>query len=388
MFTLKSSQVFEKSKKSSVQVLPPVISSSFLLFSKFHSRNLSPVGDFPRRVNIGELLYQDSSNRILSPINGLAFLNSQENNISLRIDGELNFKPKYEKKEYNINDIKSKLNDLGVVSLDFNCEPFSKFLEEFSGSRESLVVFSPITAEGNYDYKSVILSKYKPEFDTFKKSIEKTFPNSRVLDFLVEKKVSYKYPDGLYELFIKKYCNVTQASFITHKNILYIGPETLYYILQALYYNFPFHERLVSVNILNKKGKFEGDSKYFNIKNGTNLSNFLLYFKNKYKYNYFTINSLYSKQPALEIGEDFIYNIYNHSSFYICETKNSSTTEGICIDCGDCNYYCPVNANPKALLNVNINDFKKDICVNCGICTVFCPANIDFQFRIEKERGN
>jgi Na+-translocating ferredoxin:NAD+ oxidoreductase RnfC subunit len=153
-----------------------------------------------------------------------------------------------------------------------------------------------------------------------------------------------------------------------------------------LYYNSPFHERLVSVNILNKKGKFEGDTKYFNIKNGTNLGNFLQYFKNKYKY--FTINSLYNKQPALEIGEDFIFNIYNHSSFYICETKNSSVTEGICIDCGDCNYYCPVNANPKSLLNININDFKKDLCVNCGICTVFCPANIDFQFRIEKERGN
>ncbi|NBU97084.1 MAG: hypothetical protein EBS19_02535, partial [Spirochaetia bacterium] len=344
MFTLKSSQVFEKSKKSSVQVLPPVISSSFLLFSKFHSRNLSPVGDFPRRVNIGELLYQDSSNKVLSPINGLAFLNSQDNNISLRIDGELNFKPKYERKEFNINEIKSKLNELGVVSLDFNCEPFSKFVEEFAGSSESLIVFSPITAEGNYDYKSVILSKYKPEFDTFKKSMEKTFPNSKVLDFLVEKKVSYKYPDGLYNLFLKKYCNITQPKFISHKNILYIGPETLYYLLQALYYNSPFHERLVSVNILNKKGKFEGDAKYFTIKNGTNLSNFLQYFKDKYRYKFFTINSLYNKQPVLEIGEDFIYSIYNHSSFYICEAKNTSVNEGICIDCGDCNYYCPVNA--------------------------------------------
>jgi len=388
LFTLKSSQVFEKSKKSSVQVLPPVISSSFLLFSKFHSRNLSPVGDFPRRVNIGELLYQDSSNKVLSPINGLAFLNSQDNNISLRIDGELNFKPKYERKEFNINEIKSKLNELGVVSLDFNCEPFSKFVEEFAGSSESLIVFSPITAEGNYDYKSVILSKYKPEFDTFKKSMEKTFPNSKVLDFLVEKKVSYKYPDGLYNLFLKKYCNITQPKFISHKNILYIGPETLYYLLQALYYNSPFHERLVSVNILNKKGKFEGDAKYFTIKNGTNLSNFLQYFKDKYRYKFFTINSLYNKQPVLEIGEDFIYSIYNHSSFYICEAKNTSVNEGICIDCGDCNYYCPVNANPKALLNININDFKKDDCINCGICTVFCPANIDFQFRIEKKRGS
>ncbi len=388
MFSFKSSQVFEKSKKSNVQVLPPVIHSSFLLFSKFYSHNLSPVGDFPRRVSIGELLYKDSINKILSPINGLAFLNQKENNISLRIDGELNFKPKYERKEFNINEIKTRLNDLGVVSLDFKCEPITKYLEEFSGSNGSLIVFPPITSEGNFDYKSLILSKFKPEFDTFKKSIEKAFPNGKILDFLIEKKINYKYPDGLYELFLKKYCNITKSNLMNHNNILYIGPETLYYIIQALYYNSPFHERLVSVSILNKKGKFEGDTKYFNIKNGTNLTNFFKFFKEKYRYKYLTLNSLYNKQPVLEIGEEFIYNIYNHSNFYICETKNSSIKEGICIECGECNYYCPVNANPQALLNINKSEFNKDNCVNCGICTVFCPANIDFQSRIENIRGN
>jgi Na+-translocating ferredoxin:NAD+ oxidoreductase RnfC subunit len=56
--------------------------------------------------------------------------------------------------------------------------------------------------------------------------------------------------------------------------------------------------------------------------------------------------------------------------------------EGICIDCNDCSYYCPVQADPRILLEKNKSTFKKDICIDCGICSVFCPAHIDFTVKI------
>ena len=385
MFSLKSSQVFEKVRKTTLQVPTPVITSSFVVKSQFFSRKLNPVGSFPRRVVIGETLFKENNYKILSPVNGIAYLDPTQSLVSLRIDGNLNFKPSYLRREFSILELKQKLDEMGIVSLDFPGELFSHFIELFSGSNNSVIVLSPITSENNIDFKNMIFSQLKPELEMFKKNLEKSFPNSKILDFLTEKKVIYKYPDGLYKLFLKKYCGITNIVNPDHKNIFFIGPETIYYILQALYYNIPFHERIISVNLINKKGKFEGETKYFRIKNGTNLSEFLKIMKDKFNYNYFSINSIYKSEAVFEIINNFIYDIYSYDSFYICETKSINNAEGICIECGDCNYYCPVNAKPFSLLSKDKNEFVKSACLECGLCSVFCPAKIDFHSKIKQE---
>ncbi|MCX7999790.1 MAG: 4Fe-4S dicluster domain-containing protein, partial [Leptospiraceae bacterium] len=70
-------------------------------------------------------------------------------------------------------------------------------------------------------------------------------------------------------------------------------------------------------------------------------------------------------------------------SFIICEEIITSH-ERICIDCNDCNYFCPVQANPKELLNRNKSSFLAEKCIECGLCSVFCPSHIDFARRIRE----
>lgn len=383
MFSLKSNQVFERTRKNKHLVPTPVITSSFLVYSAFFDKKLPPYGSFPRRVSIGEILFKKEKNKILSPINGLAYLSSEGESVQLRIDGGLNYKPQYLRRDFSLSELKDLLDETGVVSLDFPGELFSFFLDAFEGSKGTHIVLAPICSENQIDFKSILLTQYKPELESFKKNLEKLFPESRIQDFLTEKKVAYKYPEGIYKLFLKKYCNI-HLNAPDHKKILFIAPETIYHIIQGVYYGIPFHERNVSIQMITKSGKLDGQPKYFKIKNGTDLSEFLITFKNKYNYKFFTINTMFRSQPIYEISEKFIFDIYQHHTVFLYPTPYLNSSESMCIDCGDCNYYCPVDANPLALLMKNQSGFRNDLCVECGLCSVFCPSKIDFQLRIHE----
>lgn len=382
MFSLKSSQVFFRTRKNKHKIPNPIITSSSLVYSSFFDKKLPPYGSYPRRVTIGESLFQKDKLKILSPINGIAYLSPEGESVQLRIDGNLNHKPKYVRRDLSLMEIKDLLDEYGVVSLDFPGELLSFFFEQFKEGKDSSIILAPLCSESEIDFKSILLNQYKPELESLKKNLENIFPNSKIYDFLTGKKIAFKYPDGIYKLFLKKYCNII-TNETEHNKILYLGPETIFHAIQALYYNVPFHERNVSVQLITKSGKLDGQPKYFKIKNGTDLSEFLETFKNKYNYNFFTINTMYLSQPTYNISEKFIFNIYQHHTIFLFPTPFLNSTEGMCIDCGDCNYYCPVNADPLYLLMKNQSMFKKDECVECGLCSVFCPSKIDFHQRIK-----
>lgn len=384
MLSFKSSQFFELNKSSSFQVPTPVLTDCLYLSTETGGRKFTVLGDFPRRVRLGEVMLRDGDFKVFSPINGIANFDSSKNTIVLRIDGSLNLKSEFQKKEYAYLELKTKLEELGIVTLDFGTSPFHHLLDKFKGKDGSSIIFAPFTQENFLDYKSKILEKFNIEFQAFKANLIKLFPKSKVMDFLTEKKAvdEYAYPDGNPRYFLYKYCHFPLLAEIPEEDILYIGPETLFHLLHALYYNFPFHERLVSVTIINQKGLLEGDTRVYRIKNGTNLKEFLSMIREKYGYRFFTINSFFDKQPVYEIGADFIYDIYRHHSLIVCEEMFSKDEESVCIDCNDCSYFCPVDANPRALLDKNKSNFDKNICLQCGLCSVFCPAHIDFSNKI------
>lgn len=381
---LKSSQFFELNKKTSLQVPTPVLTSSLCLPLEAGGRSFFALGDFPRRVSIGDLLLKSGDLKVFSPINGIVSFDSSRNSLFLRIDGNLFPKFEFQKREYTFLELKTKLEEKGVVTFDFPVMPFYKLLEIFRGEEGSLIVLAPLTKENFLNYKSKILEKLNVELQFFKSTLIKLFPKSQVLDFLTEQSplIETTYPNGNPKYFLYKYCNQPLFSEIPTEKILYIGPETLYHILYALYYDIPFHERLLTITVINRRGLLEGETKVYKIKNGTNLSEFLSLIREKYNYRFFTINSFFEKQPVYEIGSDFIFDIYRHHALIICEEIFYKDQESICIDCNDCSYFCPVDANPRALLDKDKSLFQKDICLECGLCSVFCPAHIDFSTKI------
>ncbi|MCB1178984.1 MAG: hypothetical protein KDK36_15470 [Leptospiraceae bacterium] len=389
MLSFKTTQLFELHRKSSFQVPTPVLTDNIVLPVETYGKKFNIVGDFPRRVEIGEVLLKNGDFKVLSPVNGIVHHDKEFFTLNLRIDGELNYKPNFEKKDFTFLELKEKLDSKGTISLDFPTIPLSKLLDVFTASEGSKVVLAPFTSENFIDYRERILQKFRVEYDAFKSTISKIFNKSEIIDFILDKKDIdfYAYPEGKARYFLYKYCDEPMMGEVPAERILYLGPETIYHALLALYYNMPFHERYISVTIINKKGLLEGESKIYTIKNGTNLTHFLELIREEYGYKYFTINSFYEKQPVYEIGADFIFDIYKHYALIICEEMLSSKAEMICIDCNDCSYFCPVSANPRALLDKDNSDFNKEICIDCGLCSVFCPSKIDFASKILNVKG-
>lgn len=379
MATYKTSQFFKI--KSSTDLRVPVPSLSELtIHADFYGRSLTPVGEFPRRVSIGDIIFQDDSARVLSPANGIANYFPNTSTVRFTIDGELNFKPVAFNGNYSLEQMKQKLDANGIVSLDFPGQTLSTLLSSLIPDRESFILFVPFTKENLIDYRSKIFEVYKTELDLFKKNLKTIFPNVNVIDFLTEKKMNYIYPEGSPRYFLHKYVGIDIQKDFPKDRFLYLGPETIYHLIRSLYFSIPFYERYVSVNIINQSGTLEGETKAFLLKNGLNLSDFLNTFQTKYKY--FTVNSFYDKQPVYEIGTDFIFDIYRHHSVIICDRIHFEKSEKSCTDCNDCSYYCPVGANPRAILDKNKSGFNSSVCLDCGICSLLCPSHIDLSTRI------
>jgi ferredoxin len=379
---LKPSQFFKLNSNSSFKVPVPIISDKLTLTSDFFGKRLQPFGEFPRRVSIGDALFHNDIIKIPSPINGIIDFEEPTRSIHLRIDGELFCKPKFQRLTYDLSELKKTLMEMGIGSLDFPGIFMQELLSKFQDGSDACIVLSPFTQENFIDYKSKIQEGFSSEYDQFKKNLSVVFPKAVVLDFVSDKKIPYAYPDGNPSYFIYKYCSEKIADDFPFEKYLYLGAETIFHILRALYQKIPFYERYVAVNVINRSGTLEGETQVFSLRNGINLAEFLNGFKDKYNYNCFTINSFFDKQPVYEIGTEFIYDIYRHHAIIICDDLYGGDEEGICIDCNDCSYYCPVQADPRILLEKNKSTFKKDICIDCGICSVFCPAHIDFTVKI------
>lgn len=381
MATYKTSQFFKI--KSSTDLRVPVPSLSELtLYSEFHGKKLSVVGDFPRRLNIGDTIFEDNSIKVISPVNGIANYFPSTSSVKFTIDGELNFRPTEYNGDYSLQSIQDKIKKSGLVSLDFPGQSLAALFASLIPDRDSFILFSPFTKENLIDYKSKVFELYKNELIKLKKNIASIFPNVNTIDFLTEKKINYSYPEGNPRYFLHKYVGIDMAKDFPHSRFLYLGPETIYHLIRALYWNVPFHERYVSVNIINQSGTLEGETKAFLLKNGINLADFLNSFQTKYKY--FTVNSFYDKQPVYEIGTEFIFDIYKHHSVIICDRIHFEKSEKFCTDCNDCSYYCPVSANPRAILERDKSAFNSSVCLECGICSLLCPAHIDLSTRINE----
>lgn len=390
MFSFQIPRLLSLGKKKSIQIPVPVISDNLVLASDYHGKKLSVLGEFPRRVSIGDVLMENEQIKILSPINGIAKYNESLSSIFLRVDGELFFKPSLRKSELAYKELKEKVHSLGLSSLDFPGKPILSLLESFRPNKDSYILFAPFTHEDVLDYKEKILSQYRDEFDILKKNLEKIYPDSKILNmFSSADRAKFSYPEGSPRYFLYKYCGESVIKDFPHDKYLYLGPETIFHLIRGLYYGIPFHERYIEINMIRKGGSIEeGETKVFLLKNGVNLLDFLLSFKEKYNYRYFTINSYYDKQPVYEIGTEFIFDIHKHHSVIICDDIYFEKVEGICIDCNNCSYYCPVNADPRELLEKDKSKFKESICLDCGICSLYCPAHIDFVSRItERKKG-
>lgn len=60
--------------------------------------------------------------------------------------------------------------------------------------------------------------------------------------------------------------------------------------------------------------------------------------------------------------------------------KKEEIIEYSCISCGACVKYCPINNNPKYVMdnpNKRMSKLQQKRCLNCNLCSYICPAFIN-----------
>lgn len=101
------------------------------------------------------------------------------------------------------------------------------------------------------------------------------------------------------------------------------------------------------------------------------------------RYKIASFQTVYEEVKPMDVLSLGYFNIYEQYSITLYEKLPASRKEFSCIDCMECNNYCPTHANPVQLIKGRVEEFEKSQCISCGICTVYCPSGIDIRKRIE-----
>lgn len=308
--------------------------------------------------------------------------------IENNFDGELNTKiinKKYTKKEfisklqekgiigmggasfptYAKYDIENKINTLIVNAIE--CEPYitSDFMLTMSHPEEILESIDMIMEINNI--KESIIAVKKDNI-TLKKLLESylgTYPNIKI------KLVPAIYPIGYERLLVKYIKKEVYSNIPLEKGVVVNNISTIYAIYQALKFDNPLVERVITLsglvdnplNVLVRVGTPLIDV----INNFGKVNNDLIYIASGPMYGQkVDINSLVVSP-----------NLNGIVALEKCVNKVEE-----CNHCGKCVSVCPKKLSP-VLIKDNIDNEKmlKELkayrCIECGLCSYICPSKIN-----------
>ncbi|EQA46102.1 hypothetical protein LEP1GSC050_2675 [Leptospira broomii serovar Hurstbridge str. 5399] len=334
--------------------------------------------EFPARVKVGDSLFKQSSGTVLSPVNGVASLAHGETGTRVQIvqDGIFPVKNELHPKIWKKEEAIEVMDRLGLVSLDFPGQPLSdSFRERF---KPRFIILSPYTRSQDIDFTSRL--RTDPDcHKSFIDSLKLWFPETEIRDYILDKKIplrNYAYPWGIPEYFTFK---TEKIPFSRFKDVIYLGPETLYYLYRALFGGMPFIEREISLFFLGKNGGLRKAGTPLRVQNGQNLK--FLFEEYEHSYSQFTLNSFFEYYPVRDTKEGFYWDIRLYSSLILLARHEAARSEFPCVECGECSLNCPTKSNPMAL-TVSLGQFQPGLCMECGICTFLCPSFISLRDRI------
>ncbi len=181
------------------------------------------------------------------------------------------------------------------------------------------------------------------------------------------------YPIGYERLLVKYIKKETYKNVPLEKGIVVNNISTIYAIYQALMFDNPLVERVITINGLtdNKLNVLVkiGTSVKEIIENYGKINNDLVYITNGVMMG-----------NRVDVNELVVSSNLNS----IIALKEIKECEVDCINCGKCVDVCPERLCP-ILIKDNINDLKnlKNLkpyrCMECGLCSYICPSRIDLR---------
>lgn len=184
--------------------------------------------------------------------------------------------------------------------------------------------------------------------------------------------VPNKYPMGWERTLIKEIKNITYDKLPIEKGIVVNNVSTIYAMSQALKYDKPIIERIITFT-------GEGIKKPQNIllKVGTKISDALNEVSGLKKN-----VTLIANGPMMgHLTDEDLVVTPDLNCVLVLENKKEVKSKE-CLRCGRCSNFCPANLCPVLIKDSignkeKLNNLHPELCVSCGLCSYVCPSKID-----------
>lgn len=269
--------------------------------------------------------------------------------------------------KYNISD---KIDTLLVNAIE--CEPYitADYTIIKKHAKEIIEGINAILKINNIDNAIIAVKEHNKElFEEFKK-----YSNDKII-FKTTKNI---YPAGWERQLIKETTSKTYKILTKEAGIIVNNVSTIYAIYNALKYNLPATERIVTFT-----GNLDKPTNVL-VKIGTSSKEVINYLGNTLS----DEDIIISGGPMM--GNHVLNDIYINPSInnilVINNYKEDMPTE--CLRCGKCVNVCPAGLCP-VLIKDNFRNKEKlsylepSKCIECGLCSYICPAKINVREKVK-----
>lgn len=190
------------------------------------------------------------------------------------------------------------------------------------------------------------------------------------------------YPSGWQKDLVENILGVTYDKLPMEKNIVVNNVSTIYSIYEALKYQVPLTERIITITGDGIKNKTN-----VRVKIGSNLSE-IIPLIGGYKKD--VSNCLFIAGGPLNgtsLPDDDLIVTKDLTSVIVLNNIDEKVYP--CIKCGKCIKHCPAKIKPVLIIN-NLKDKEKlkklcpKKCIKCGLCSYICPSHIEVKEIVKK----
>lgn len=272
--------------------------------------------------------------------------------------------------KYDVKKIKT------LIVNGVECEPYlrSDYVLAYNKCEEILEAIDTILEINNIDEAIIVFRKNNNDLKELFDNYIGTYLKIKIVV------VSNDYPNGWERQLISKVMNIEYNNLPIEQGIVVSNISTIYAIYEALKYNKPLIERVIT---------FTGDGfkKPCNmlVKIGTKLSDII----NEIGINDNTFLVAGGPMMGVKVDEELV--VSANLNGVLCLNEKEDKRANPCIKCGKCVSVCPAKLSPVLIME-NFNNKKELIplkpqkCVECGLCSYICPANILVREYVKKAK--
>ena len=182
---------------------------------------------------------------------------------------------------------------------------------------------------------------------------------------------------------IKEVLNKDYDKYPIEEGIVVNNISTIYPIYEALKYNKPLIERIVTFS-----GENIEDKRNVLVKIGTDAKEVLEQLKLKED------SIIVAGGPMMGNKVDDL--VISANLNCVLALNNNIDIPSICLKCGKCVEVCPAKLSPVLIMKTkykkekDIKKFKKlhpEKCIECGLCSYICPANLLVRERVRDAKN-